>query len=310
MPPFFDDAAVRRLLSIHALIETIEQTLIDVSAGKVIQPPRTVYEIPSLNPAEEALPGLLFTKPVITPEVIVTKIITQLPGNPARGLPTMMATLLLMDRATGQIQGVMDATWLTNLRTAAVSAVAVRKLMPHRPLKVALIGSGALARTHALALRCVRNVLEMRVWSRSSANAAACAAEVGGLACGSAEQAVEGADVIVTVTLSPTPVVQGAWLKPGALVCAIGAPRPNWRELDDAAMHAGVVIGDSYHSARHEAGDVLLSGATVSAEIGEVLAGSKVIAPGTTMVFKALGLAAEDAAAAQLVLRMAASRST
>jgi ornithine cyclodeaminase/alanine dehydrogenase-like protein (mu-crystallin family) len=295
---FVSDAEVLQHLEMPRLIEAMAHTLMDVSAGRVIQPPRAVHEVPH----ENADPGLLFVKPVITAQAIVTKLITQMPANSARGLPTMMATLIVMNRETGAVEAVMDATALTNLRTAAVSAVAVRALVADQPIVVALIGSGALARTHAQAIRAVRNVRAMRVWSPNAANAEACAYAVDGIAMESAEAAVRDADVIVTVTLASAPVVRGTWLKQGALVCAVGAPRPNWRELDDEAMHAGIVIGDSFHSARNEAGDVLLSGANVAAEIGEVLSGKYSVPANTTVIFKALGLAAEDAAAAELVL--------
>jgi ornithine cyclodeaminase len=295
---FVSDAEVIQHLEMPRLIEAMAHTLMDVSAGRVIQPPRAVHEVPH----ENADPGLLFVKPVITAKAIVTKLITQMPANGARGLPTMMATLIVMNRETGAVEAVMDATALTNLRTAAVSAVAVRALVADQPIVVALIGSGALARTHAQAIRAVRHVRAIRVWSPNAANAEACAREVNGIAMESAEAAVRDADVIVTVTLASEPVVRGAWLKQGALVCAVGAPRPTWRELDDEAMHAGIVIGDSFHSARNEAGDVLLSGANVVAEIGEVLSGEYSVPANTPVIFKALGLAAEDAAAAELVL--------
>lgn len=289
-----DDAAVRRLLRLDALLEGMRDALVELSAGRVLQPMRTVIELPA--------PGsLLFMKPARTADALVTKLITQMPENPARGLPTLLATLVLMDPLTGQTLAVMDATWLTELRTAAVSAVGADLLTPPGPKVVALLGSGALARSHALALRAVRPVREMRVWSRNPENVARCARDVGGIACARAEDAVLGADIVCTVTSSSVPVLRGAWLKPGAFVAAVGAPRPTWRELDDAAM-ANVVIADSRHSAEHEAGDVMLSGATVYAELGELLAGTRPLpAAGTTVVFKALGQAVEDAVAARLI---------
>jgi thiomorpholine-carboxylate dehydrogenase len=290
----FDDAAVRRLLRLDALLAGMRRALVDLSAGRVVQPLRMVMEIPAHQ-------GLLFVKPALTRDALVAKLITQLPGNAARGLPTMLATLVLMDPDTGQALAVMDATWLTGLRTAAVSAVAADALAPPGPKVVALLGSGALARTHALALRAVRPISEIRVWSRNPDNVARCAADVGGAGCACAEQAVRGADIVCTVTNASTPVLQGAWLKPGAFVAAIGAPRPAWRELDDAAMR-NVVVVDSRESARKESGDVMLSGAEVYAEIGEILAGTRPPPPaGATVVFKALGQAVEDAVAARLV---------
>jgi len=203
---------------------------------------------------------------------------------------------------------VMDGTWITALRTAAVTAVAVDRLASNDSKVVALLGSGALARTHALALRAVRPISQIRVWSRDPANVARCARDVEGTAFSSAEEAVRDADVVCTVTNASEPVLKGAWLKPGAFVAAIGAPRPTWRELDDEAMR-NVVIADSYAAAAQESGDVILSGAKVAAEIGEILAGTRPPpAPGATIVFKALGQAVEDAVAARLVYDAALAR--
>jgi thiomorpholine-carboxylate dehydrogenase len=289
-----DDEAVRRLLRLDALLVGMRRALIDLSAGRVVQPLRTVMDLPDAQ-------GFLMLKPALTHDALVTKLITLLHGNAARGLPTMLATLVLMDPATGQTLAVMDATWLTSLRTAAVSAVAADALSPPGAKIVAMIGSGALARSHALALRAVRPVTEIRVWSRNPTNVARCAADAGGIASASAEAAVRGADIVCTVTNASEPVLKGAWLKPGAFVAAIGAPRPAWRELDDEAMR-NVVIADFRESAEKESGDVMLSGAKVYAEIGEILAGTKPRPPaGSTVIFKALGQAVEDAVAARLV---------
>ena len=216
-------------------------------------------------------------------------------------MPTLLATIVLMDPATGQPLAVMDGTWITALRTAAVSAVAADALSPPGPKIVAMLGSGALARSHAIALRAVRPVTELRIWSRDPANVARCAAEVGGVACATAEEAMRGADIVCTVTNASEPVLRGAWLKAGAFVAAVGAPRPNWRELDDAAM-ANILVVDSRESAEHESGDVILSGAKSGVEIGEILGGTKPApAAGATVVFKSLGQAVEDACAARLV---------
>ena len=297
-----DDAAVRRLLRLDALLAGMRRALIDLSAGRVVQPLRLVMEIPAHQ-------GLLFVKPALTQDALITKLITQLPGNAARGLPTMLATLVLMDPATGQTLAVMDATWLTALRTAAVSAVGADALTPPGPKIVAMLGSGTLARSHAQALRAVRPISEIRVWSRNPANVARCAQDVGGVACASAEAAVRGADIVCTVTNASEPVLKGTWLKTGAFVAAIGAVRPSWRELDDEAMR-NVVVADSREAAEKESGDVILSGAKVYAELGEILAGTKAPPPpGATVVFKALGQAVADAVAARLVYDAALSSS-
>jgi ornithine cyclodeaminase len=295
MAQFYSDFDVRERLKMPALIDAMAQVLKDVTLQKVQQPIRTVHEL-------DATGSLLFLKPVFTESVIAVKAITQMPANAAAGLPSMMATLLVLDRHTGSLLSVMEATALTNLRTAAVSAVAVREFAPTRPIIVAIIGSGALARTHAQAIRAVREVKALRIWSRDPKNRTQCAIELDGTPCQTAQEACEDADVIITVTLASEPVVKGTWVKTGALVCAVGAPRPTWRELDTELMLSAVVIADSRESAESEAGDILIAGASVFAEIGEILLRKKTIIGNPTIVFKSLGLAAEDAGAAELVL--------
>ena len=292
------DAEVRRLLGLEPLIPAVRGALIDLSARRVVQPLRSVMEIPPDQ-------GVLFLKPALAGGLLAIKLITQIPGNAGRGLPTMQATIVLMDAVNGRTLAVMDATWLTALRTAAASAVAVDCLTSRSPKTVALLGSGVLARTHAAALRAVRPVSEIRVWSRNPQNVARCAVDVRGLAKSTAEEAVRDADIVCTVTTAREPVLKGAWLRRGALVAAVGAPRPAWRELDDEAM-ANVLIADSYEAAAQESGDVILSGAQVSAELGEILAGTRPPpAPGSTIIFKSLGQAVVDAAAARLVYEAA-----
>jgi ornithine cyclodeaminase len=289
-----DDAAVRRLLRLEDLLPAVRCALVDLSAGRVVQPLRLVMDIP----AEQ---GLLFLKPALAGNTLATKLITLMPRNAERGLPTLLATIVLTDPVTGRTVAVMEGTWITELRTAAASAVAADALTPPGPKVVAMLGSGALARSHALALRAIRPVRELRIWSRNPANVERCAKDTGGTPFPSAEAAVRGADIVCTVTSAMEPVLKGAWLKPGAFVAAVGAPRPTWRELDDEAMR-NVIVADSRHSALHESGDVILSKAEVYAEIGEIIAGVKPPPPaGATVIFKSLGQAVEDAVAAGLV---------
>ena len=295
-----DDAAVRRLLRLDALLPAVRQALVELSAGRARQPLRLVMELPAAG-------SLLFLKPALAGNALVAKLITQLPGNAALGLPTMLATLVLMDPATGETLAVMDATTLTALRTAAASAVAADALAAPEAKVVALLGSGVLARSHAAALRLVRPLSEIRVWSRDTRNVFRCCDDVKGIPANTAEQAVRGADIVCTVTNASEPVLEGAWLKPGAFVAAVGAVRPTWRELDDEAMR-NVVIADSREAALSESGDVILSKAWVYAEIGEILAGTLPRPPaGATVIFKSLGQAVEDAAAARLVYEAALS---
>jgi thiomorpholine-carboxylate dehydrogenase len=169
------------------------------------------------------------------------------------------------------------------------------------PRVLALLGSGVQAAAHLHALRRVAHFDEVRVWSRTREHAERFARDHGARAM-DAQRAVTGADVVVTVTSSHEPVLEGEWLESEAFVVAVGANRPNWRELDDTAMR-GVLVVDSREAAARESGDVILSKAQIYAEAGEIIAGNKPPPRGGTIVFKSLGLAVEDIYAAQLVLR-------
>jgi thiomorpholine-carboxylate dehydrogenase len=149
----------------------------------------------------------------------------------------------------------------------------------------------------------VRQFKQIRVWNHHREKAERFA-ERHGIAAMDLEEAVRGADVVVTATSAREPILKGDWLKPGAHVNAVGASRPDWRELDDDAMR-NLVIVDSYEGAQKEAGDVILSGATPYAELGEIINGSKRVERGVTTIFKSLGMAVEDVAAAQLVYEAA-----
>jgi thiomorpholine-carboxylate dehydrogenase len=183
-----------------------------------------------------------------------------------------MATIFLVDPQTGTPLAIMDGRLITEMRTAAVSAVATRLLAGRDAKILAILGSGVQAHSHVEALRLVRQFEEIRVWSPTREHAEQFAKEIGATAT-SAEQAVRGTDVVVTATSSKTPVLAGSWLKPGCHVNAIGACRPDWRELDEEAM-SNVVFVDSREGALKESGDVILSGAKIYAELGEALAGS------------------------------------
>jgi thiomorpholine-carboxylate dehydrogenase len=150
---------------------------------------------------------------------------------------------------------------------------------------------------------------EVRVWSRTPAHARRFAERHAARAMASAEAAVRGADVVVTATSAVQPILNGTWLKPGAHVNAVGSPRPTWRELDDEAMHRGVLVVDSRAAVEAESGDVILSGAPIYAEIGELFAGTKPSPPPeATTVFKSVGIAVEDIAAARLVYEATAAQ--
>jgi thiomorpholine-carboxylate dehydrogenase len=238
--------------------------------------------------------------PAVYNGVMGAKLVTVFPGNAARGIPGHQAVIQLFDAETGTPCGTLDGRIITEMRTAAVSAVAIDRLAPADAHVLAILGSGVQARAHVRALRLVRPIDEIRIWSRTMEHAERLAADVGGVST-SPELAVHGADIVVTVTHAPEPILRGAWLRERAVVAAVGAIGASHRELDDEAMR-GPVIVDSRDAAAREAGDLLLADVSPYAELGEILAGT--IAPPTTgpIVFKSLGLAVEDLAAAQLVI--------
>jgi ornithine cyclodeaminase/alanine dehydrogenase-like protein (mu-crystallin family) len=296
-PIFLDENEVREHLRMADLIPAMEKALIDFSAGKVTQPVRQV--IPVDPPG-----GFYGIMPALTPNGLGQKIVTFYPPNAEKGIHTHMALIILNDRETGAPIAVMDGRLITEMRTAAVSAAATKLLAPKDSKVLAILGSGIQARSHFEALRLVRNFEEIRVWSQTKSNAENFAKEIGAKVT-AAEEAVRGADVVVTVTSSKTPVLKGEWLKRGCHVNAIGACRPDWRELDDNAMRNSVVFVDSREAAMKESGDLILSGAKIHAELGEAFAGKIDNRSGETTIFKSLGMAVEDVAAALLVYRAA-----
>jgi thiomorpholine-carboxylate dehydrogenase len=297
-PLFLDEQQVRKHLRTAELIPAMEKALVDFSAGKVTQPVRSVITV---DP-----PGGFFgMMPALTPEGLGIKIVTFYATNAKLRIPTHMATIFLVDPETGTPLAVMDGRLITEMRTAAVSAAATKLLASPDAKILAILGSGVQARSHVEALRLVRKFDEIRVWSHTPEHAERFAKEIGAKAMPT-EDAVRGADVIVTVTNSKTPVLKGAWLKPGCYVNAVGACRPDWRELDDETM-ANVVFVDSREAAMKESGDIILSGTEIYAELGEALAAKIPSRANETTVFKSLGMAVEDIAAALLVYRSATS---
>ena len=292
-----DEEQVRKNLRMADLIPAMEKALIEFSAGKVIQPVRQV--IPVDPPG-----GFYGIMPALTPEGLGQKIVTFYPPNAAKGIPTHMALIVLNDPETGAPLAVMDGRLITEMRTAAVSAAATKMLAPKNSKTLAILGSGVQARSHFEALRLVQQFEEIRVWSPNTGHADELAKEIGATST-SAEKAVRGADVVVAVTSSKTPVLRGAWLKPGCHVNAVGACRHDWRELDDDAMRNSVVFVDSREAALKESGDVILSGARIHAELGEAFSGKVPARAEETTIFKSLGMAVEDIASAMLVYRAA-----
>jgi thiomorpholine-carboxylate dehydrogenase len=298
--PYFDEAAVRRVLYYEDLIPALEKALADFSTGKVVQPVRSILPVADHH-------GFFGVMPAVYGDIMGAKLVTLYPRNEGTVLPTHQGIIALLRATTGEPLAMMDGRLITEMRTAAVTAVATKHLAAKNARVLAILGSGVQARAHFAALRCVRRFEQVRVWSRNTSHAHAFAEEIGGTAL-SAEDAVRDADVVVTVTHASEPVLFGRWVKPGALVNAVGAVGASNREVDEAVMQ-GAVIVDSREAAQVEAGEILMSEATVYAELGEIVAGTKPKPVAEQVVFKSLGLAVEDLAAAKLVLNALTARS-
>ena len=289
-----DEDAVRQLLRMEELIPVIGEALADLSSGKVVQPVRVMLPV-----AEHQ--GFFGLMPAYG-KALGAKLVTFYPKN--QGIHTHHATILLFRPETGEPLASIDGRLITEMRTAAASAVATKLLARPNASVLAIIGSGVQARSHLEALRLVRDFREVRVWSPR--HAAAFAQRYGVRAAASAEEAVRGADVVVVATTSMTPVLFGKWLSAGTHINAVGAPRPTWRELDDEALSKSRIYVDSREAALTESGDVIAAGG-VFAELGEVVAGTR---PGRSdddeiTIFKSVGVAVEDIVSADLVYRKA-----
>jgi len=290
-----DESAVGRLLRMEEVIPAMERALADFSSGTVVQPVRTMLPVSEQQ-------GFLGLMPAYTGSALGAKLVAFYPQN--QGVPTHHATILLFKPETGEPLVNMDGRLITEVRTAAVSAVATKCLAQEDASVLAFIGSGVQARSHLEALSLVRRFEDVRVWSPRHAEGFARQFD-GVRATSSAEEAVRGADVVVTATTAKTPVLFGEWLSPGVHINAIGGLSP-WRELDDEVLRRVRVYVDSREAAMKESGDVMAAG-EIFAEIGEVVAGTQSgrRSGEEVTLFKSLGLAAEDVATAELVYRKA-----
>ena len=289
---FLGEERVRQLLRWEELIPAMEGALSAFSAGRVLQPVRQMLTI-------EEGKRYLGVMPAVAEDAMGAKLVSFYPGNAGTGVPTHLAMILLFRTDTGEPLAIIDGRLITEMRTAAVSAAVTKYLALPDSHVLTLLGSGVQAHAHLQALSQVRRFEEIRVWSRTTRHAERFAEQHGAKAMG-IEAALRDADVVVTATNATAPILQGAWLKPGAHVNAVGSPRPDWRELDDRAM-ANTLVVDSREAVLKESGDVILSGATIAAEAGEIFAGAKTFPASATTIFKSVGIAIEDIAAAKLV---------
>jgi ornithine cyclodeaminase/alanine dehydrogenase-like protein (mu-crystallin family) len=290
--PIIGESSIASLLEWDPLIDVLQTAMIDFSEGRVAQPVRQIVPVPGQN-------GIIAAMPAIG-EAMAVKIVTLYHDNAALGLPTHQGVILVFDKTNGSPMALMDGRLITEMRTAAGSAAAARKLAVPTPEVVTILGNGVQAKAHVEALARVRSWSELRIWARDAKRGQELADELGAVWCADAEAAVRDADIVACTTAAKEPVVQGAWLKEGSFVTAVGWNTPDGRELDDAAM-ANTVIVESVDAAHDQAGNIRGSGCEVFAEIGEIYAGTKSIPDGATIIFDSVGIAIMDVVGAKLV---------
>src|SRR5262245_1126809 len=296
-----NQSEVPRLLPMDACMEAMARALQSVTLGESVLPLRQIIMLPGQAAAFGAMPAYLGSPPAVG-----LKAITVFPGNHGTELDSHQGAVLLFEAERGRLLAVLDASSITAIRTAAVSAVATRALARPEAGDLAILGSGVQARSHLDALSRVRRLRRVRVASRDPGRARAFAERAAARhgfpveAVASPRDAVLGADIVCTTTSSREPVLQGAWLAAGAHVNAVGASMPSSRELDTATVVRSRVFVDRRESAWNEAGDLIVprrEGAIgddhVRGELGEVLAGTVAGrgGPDEITVFKSLGLA-------------------
>ena len=289
--PFFGEAAVAGVLDWAPLMDEIERAMGALSSGLVAQPLRQMTAVPGRD--------AFFAAMAAAGDAIGVKVLTFFHGNAGTEVPTHQAVILLFDADNGAPVAALDGRLITEMRTAAASAAAARKLSVARPEVVTIMGSGVQARAHAEALAVVRPWDELRLWARSEASGRAVAEAVGAVFVGDAERAVREADIVACTTSATEPILLGDWLKPGAFVAAVGWNTPDGRELDDTAMRHTVIV-ESREVARDQSGNVRGSGCEIFAEIGEVYLGERRVPIGRTVIYDSVGVAVLDVAAAKL----------
>ena len=259
MPLLLTERDVRAVLSMPDLIDAMALALAAYSSGGAVQPVRTTIEVNADPSFFAVMPAAL-----AAPAAVGAKLVTVYPGNHAKHLPSHLASIVLLDPATGGLVALLDGRYITEARTAAVSAVSVKHLARPDATVLGIIGSGVQARSHLDAIRCVRPLTDVRVWSPTSAHADAFVREATAAthlpirATTDAAAAVRGADLVVLATSSRVPVIGDADVADGAHIAAVGACRPDQREMPTALVARARVFVDARLGAQAEAGDLLL----------------------------------------------------
>ncbi len=315
---FVNEAGVHRLLTMDVCVPLMREALSALSRGDAVLPLRSLVRLPDGSGILGLMPGYLGE-----PRSFGLKVVTVMPGNHGTPYDSHQGVVMLFGLKHGEPLAILDATAITSIRTAAASAAATDALARQDAGDLALIGSGAQARTHLAAMRAVRPLRRVRVWSRSRERAERFAREESGGAgvktevAASGEEAVRGADLVCTTTASREPVLRGAWLAAGAHVNAVGSCFPTARELDSEAVRRARLFTDCRESCEKEAGDYLLAckdGAIPAehllGEVGQVFLGRVPgrISRDDVTVYESLGVAVEDLAAAHAILGRAVER--
>ncbi len=307
------DGDVAKLLDMGEVIDAVEEAFREYAEGNVVMPARSTIMVPKYNGSISFMPSYLTGV-----DAQATKIISIYPDNRGKGLPTTAAWIVVNDPETGMIEAFMDATYLTAMRTGAVTGVAARYLAPEDSRVVAIFGAGVQGRTQTWAACTVRDIERVYVYDLYAEARERFAEDmteklgVEVIPAESGEEACKEADIVLTATTSPKPVLSRGWLKDKVHVSAIGAFYPDWRELDTATVAESKLVIDDYEGIMLEAGDVLIpiaEGAItedhIYAELRELVSGQKegrTPADGVT-VFKSVGIAIQDSSVANLVLR-------
>jgi ornithine cyclodeaminase/alanine dehydrogenase len=312
------ETQVRQLLDIDELIRALADAHIQYSTGKAVMPVRLVVPLPQIQGRLTSMPGFLNED-----KSLGMKVVTYFQDNPKRGLPAILATIMLFSAETGELIAVMDGSYITAIRTGCASALATQALANPGGATLGILGAGVQARAHIEALARVRELKRIKIFIPSGVSAAKMKREMEKAlslsieVAQTAEAVVRDSDLLVTVTTAKEPIVKPEWLEPGVHVNAVGSHRPDLREIDGATLARAKVVVDSRDAIMAECGDILLalkeksvSENVIHGEIGEVLAGTK---PGRTSadeitLYKSVGIAIQDVATADLVYRKALER--
>jgi alanine dehydrogenase len=309
---------VQSLIDIDELIVALEQAHAQYSTGNAVMPVRLVVPLPQIQGRITSMPGFLTQD-----KALGMKVVTYFQDNPKNNLPAILATIMLFSTETGKIIAAMDGSYITAIRTACASAMATKALANTQTEVLGILGAGVQARAHIQALTRVRRIAKIKLYSPSGTSATAVKKEMESqvqakveVAKG-AEETVRNADLLVTVTTAKEPILKSGWLKSGLHINAVGSHRPDLREIDGATLTRAKVVVDSREAIMAECGDILLAlkeksiaENAIHAEIGEVLAGTKAgreTADEITL-YKSVGIAIQDVAAANLVYRKALER--